>query len=85
MRKAKKETLQGSDDEAEQSVDFMDDVTREIGFMKEIVILLQLAQFNQETSRVISLHYVMADMLERLDRVKALSGRLLNLCRNEEQ
>jgi len=72
-------------EEANDPLDIPDQVSEEIGFLREIVSLLQAAASDHEASLNIQLSHITADMTERLLRVKRLSRMLLEFCREHRK
>lgn len=64
-------------EESENSVDTVDQINRDIGFLKETLKLVQVASLGHEEWWDISLVHVTEEMLVRLERVGKLCNRFL--------
>lgn len=86
MKKTEK-ALKGTGEKGkkEDPLDILDSINSEIGFLTEIVMLINNAHRYSNMPADISLTHVSSDMLERLVHLKELSGRLFEHSKGKEE
>jgi hypothetical protein len=71
--------------EGEDAIDLLDQINQEIGFVTEVIGLIQAAWLMKESREEISLIHVSEEMIGRLKKTKALCARLCELSGKEDR
>jgi hypothetical protein len=65
-------------DETQDSLDAVDQINQDVGFLRETLKLIEAASSGREERRAITLVHVTEEMLVRVERVKELCRRFLD-------